>query len=144
MERDPRDPDEAIIGGHDLKRMIFESGDHRAGHHGCLWYGYAALRHRPGGRHPGLQYPDAERIGPCGQRALRLSPRIRRAKAAAQQALLAANLGMLALQAVVSLAPFGRRLLGTTPLGMADLGAIGAGVMGPLVVNEGTKPAAPK
>jgi len=40
--------------------------------------------------------------------------------------------------------PGGRRLLGTTPLGMADLVAIGAGVLGPLVINEFTKPKAPK
>ena len=50
---------------------------------------------------------------------------------------------MGALQAVVSVVPAFRRLLGTTPLGMADLGAIAAGVLLPLVVNEATKPAAP-
>jgi hypothetical protein len=51
---------------------------------------------------------------------------------------------MLALQAIVSMTPLGRRLLGTTPLGMADLAAIGAGVLGPLLINEFTKPTAPR
>ena len=60
------------------------------------------------------------------------------------KALQAANLGMLALQALVSFTPFGRTLLGTTPLALYDLGVIAAGVMIPLVINEGTKPAAPK
>jgi Ca2+-transporting ATPase len=54
-----------------------------------------------------------------------------------------AILGMGALQAVVSVVPAFRRLLGTTPLGVADLGVIAAGVLLPLVVNEATKPTAP-
>jgi Ca2+-transporting ATPase len=54
-----------------------------------------------------------------------------------------AILGMGALQAVVSVVPVFRRLLGTTPLGIADLGVIAAGVLLPLVVNETTKPTAP-
>ena len=51
--------------------------------------------------------------------------------------------GMAVLQAVVSLVPAARRLLGTTPLGWADLLVLGGSVVLPLVVNEGTKPAAP-
>jgi hypothetical protein len=48
---------------------------------------------------------------------------------------------MAVLQVVVSVLPGARVLLGTTPLGMADLVAIGAGVVGPLIINEATKPA---
>lgn len=36
--------------------------------------------------------------------------------------------------------PGARTLLGTAPLGALDLAAIGAGVLGPLLVNEATKP----
>ena len=54
-----------------------------------------------------------------------------------------AIVGMAGLQAVVSLVPAARRLLGTTPLNIGDLLVIAAGVLLPLVVNEGTKPAAP-
>jgi hypothetical protein len=41
---------------------------------------------------------------------------------------------------VVSLVPGARRLLGTTVLSPMDLAAIGAGVLLPLIINEGTKP----
>jgi Ca2+-transporting ATPase len=54
-----------------------------------------------------------------------------------------AVLGMAGLQAAVSLIPATRRLLGTAPLGWADLVAIAAGVLLPLLVNEATKPAPP-
>ena len=47
------------------------------------------------------------------------------------------------LLAVVSLFPVTRRLLGTAPLNIADLLVIAAGVVLPLVVNEGTKPSPP-
>jgi hypothetical protein len=50
---------------------------------------------------------------------------------------------MAGLQAVVSLVPAARRLLGTTPLNIADLMVIGAGVLLPLLANEATKPSAP-
>jgi Ca2+-transporting ATPase len=55
-----------------------------------------------------------------------------------------AILGMAALQAVVSLVPGARTLLGTTPLNAGDLLAIAGGVLIPLVVNEATKPSAPR
>ncbi len=54
-----------------------------------------------------------------------------------------AILGMAGLQAVVSLVPAARRLLGTTPMNIADLLVIAAGVVLPLIVNEGTKPSPP-
>ena len=144
MERMPRDPDEAIIEGRDLKRMAFESGVIGAGTMGAyLWglrrYGNGAaastlafntltlneLAHA-------LSSRSSHRNVFTSRRALPPNPHLTRA-----------ILGMGALQAVVSVVPAFRRLLGTTPLGMADLGAIAAGVLLPLVVNEATKPAAP-
>jgi Ca2+-transporting ATPase len=59
------------------------------------------------------------------------------------KALLAAIGGMTALQAVVSVVPGARRLLGTTPMGLIDLVAVAAGVLGPLIINEATKPSIP-
>ena len=44
----------------------------------------------------------------------------------------------------MSLVPGARRVLGTTPLNMMDLLVIAAGVVLPLIVNEGTKRAAPE
>ena len=52
--------------------------------------------------------------------------------------------GMTALQTVVSLLPGARRLLGTTPLALVDLVIIAAGVLGPLIINEASKPSLPK
>jgi Ca2+-transporting ATPase len=59
------------------------------------------------------------------------------------KALMAAIGGMTVLQAVVSVVPGARRLLGTTPMGLTDLLIVAAGVLGPLIVNEATKPSAP-
>ena len=58
-------------------------------------------------------------------------------------ALLAAIGGMTALQVMVSVLPGARRLLGTTPIGLIDLVIVAAGVLGPLIVNEATKPSPP-
>jgi Ca2+-transporting ATPase len=144
MDRDPRDPDEPIIGGHSLKRMIFESGVIGLGTMGAYVMGM---------RRYGIG-PEAATLAfntlTLNELAHAVSSRsdyrhvFGGQKLPPNRALLAANLGMLALQAIVTLAPFGRRLLGTTPLGLFDLGVIAAGVMIPLVLNEGTKPAAPK
>jgi Ca2+-transporting ATPase len=51
-----------------------------------------------------------------------------------------AIVGTAALQGVVSYLPVTQRLLGTTPMGLADLAAVAAGVIGPLILNEATKP----
>jgi hypothetical protein len=44
------------------------------------------------------------------------------------------------LQFLVSVLPGARRLLGTTPLGVADIAVIAAGVFIPLMINEANKP----
>jgi Ca2+-transporting ATPase len=51
-----------------------------------------------------------------------------------------AIVGTAALQGVVSYLPITRKLLGTTPMGLMDLAVIAAGVIGPLIINEATKP----
>ena len=143
MDRPPRDPDEAIIEGRDLKRMTFESGVIGLGTLGAYLFGIKRygvgaaastlafntltineLAHAYSSRSP---YRNV-----FGGIDLRPNPH-----------LMKAILGMGGLQALVSFLPGTRRLLGTTPLGPADLLAIAGGVLLPLIVNEYTKPAAP-
>ena len=54
-----------------------------------------------------------------------------------------AILGMAGLQAVVSILPGFRQLLGTAPMGPFDLVVLAGSVLGPLVVNEAMKPPMP-
>ena len=143
MQRSPRDPEEAIIAGRDLKRMMFESGVIGVGTMGAYLYGmkrygigpaaatlafntlvYNELAHSISSRSPYRIMFGGEKLEP-------------------NKHLTKAVLGMAALQVLVSVVPGARTLLGTTPLNIGDLGAIAAGVLLPLVVNEATKPSAP-
>ena len=144
MQRPPRDPEEAIIEGEDLKRMAIESGIIGAGTLGAFLYGM---------RRYGLG-PEASTLAfntlvfnelahsfssrsnyrnVFGGRHLPPNPH-----------LIKAILGMGGLQAVVSLLPGARRLLGTTPLNLMDILVIAAGVLLPLLINEANKPAPPQ
>jgi Ca2+-transporting ATPase len=144
MERKPRDPNEAIIEGQDLKRMIFESGIIGVGTMGAFWWGMR--RYGPGPAAATLAFNTLT----LNELAHAVSARSHYRhvfggeKLPPNKHLMMANAGMVLLQAIVSFVPFGRRLLGTTPLGWADLAAIGVGVLGPLVVNEFTKPSRPR
>ena len=51
---------------------------------------------------------------------------------------------MLALQGVATFVPGVRRLLGTAPIGLVDLLVVAGATLGPLVVNELTKPPMPE
>jgi Ca2+-transporting ATPase len=140
MTRPPRDPEEAIIERSDLKRMLFESGMIGLGTIGAYVYGlrrYGSpmaastmafntltmneLAHALSSRSPYRNVFGGQKLPP-------------------NKHLTRAILGMAALQALVSVVPAARTLLGTTPLALADLAAIGAGVVLPLIVNEATKP----
>jgi Ca2+-transporting ATPase len=144
MDRPPRDPDEAIIEGRDLKRMVFESGTIGLGTMGAYLYGYR--RYGAGAAASTLAFntltlnelvhsfssrSDYRHVFGGGN-SLQPNPHLKRA-----------ILGMAGLQTVVSVVPAFRRLLGTTPLGIIDLAVIGAGTLLPLIVNEATKPPAP-
>jgi Ca2+-transporting ATPase len=141
MARKPRDPEEAIITRKDVKRMLIESGAIGLGTFGAYLYG--AQRHGAGSQASTLAFntlifnelahaissrSDCRNV--FGGLALPPNKHLRRA-----------IIAMTVLQAIVSLTPAARRLLGTSPLGIADLVAIGAGVLGPLLVNDATKPA---
>jgi Ca2+-transporting ATPase len=144
MERAPRDPDEAIIEGRDLRRMTFESGVIGLGTLGAYLYGLR--RYGPGAAASTLAFNTLTmnelahafssrspyRHVFSGGGSLRPNPYLKRA-----------ILGMTGLQAAVNLVPGLRRMLGTAPLGPGDLLVIAAGTLLPLVVNEATKPPAP-
>ena len=144
MERPPRDPDAAIIEGSDLKRMIFESGTIGLGTMGAYLYGMKRYGVGPGASTLAFNTLTLNELAHAyssrspyrnvfGGQNLRPNPHLTKA-----------ILGMGGLQAVVSMVPALRRLLGTTPMGPGDLVAIAGGVLLPLIVNEYTKPAPPQ
>jgi len=141
MQRKPRDPEEAIIAGRDLRRMLLESGTIGLGTFGAYLFG--VNRYGVGPAASTLAFNTLT----INELAHAISSRSDHrhvfggSKLQPNKRLTAAIVGMAILQALVGLVPAARRLLGTTPLGMADLVAIAAGVLGPLLVNEGTKPA---
>jgi Ca2+-transporting ATPase len=143
MQLPPRNPDEAIIEGRNLKRMAFESGVIGVGTLGAFIYGmrryglgleastlafntlvFNELAHAYSSRSPYRNVFGGQELPP--------NPHLTKA-----------ILGMGGLQALVSLLPGARRLLGTAPLGAVDLLVIAAGVLVPLLINEATKPTPP-
>ncbi len=144
MGRDPRDPNEAIIAGNDLKRMIFESGTIGLGVMGAYYVGMRRYGIGPGAATLAFNTLTMSELAHAYSSRSHYRNVFGGIKLPPNKALLAAIGGMSALQAIVSLLPATRRLLGTTPLAMIDLIIVAAGVLGPLIVNEATKPSAPK
>jgi Ca2+-transporting ATPase len=143
MQLPPRDPDEAIIEGGDLKHMAVESGVIGLGTLGAFLYGvrrygigieastlafntltYNELAHALLSRSPYRRLLGGHELPP--------NPHLTKA-----------ILGMGGLQLLVSLLPGARKLLGTAPLNLLDLLVIVAGVVGPALVNELSKPSLP-
>ncbi|MDX1698837.1 MAG: HAD-IC family P-type ATPase, partial [Thiohalobacterales bacterium] len=143
MDRDPRNPDEAIIEGRDLKRMLFESGTIGLGTMAAYLYGYS--RYGPGAAASTLAFNTLTLNELAHAYSSRSGHRnvFTGSNLPPNPHLDRAILGMAALQAVVSVVPAARRLLGTAPMGVGDLLAVAGGVLLPLVLNEATKPAAP-
>jgi Ca2+-transporting ATPase len=144
MSQPPRNPDEAIIEGRDLRRMVFESGIIGVGTMGA--YVYGMRRYGPGAAAATMAFNTLT----LNELAHAVSSRSHYRnvfggqKLPPNKHLTAAIIGMAGLQALVSLLPAARQLLGTTPLNAGDLLAIAAGVVGPLIINEATKPAPPE
>jgi Ca2+-transporting ATPase len=137
LQQPPRDPNEPIVGPADLRRIAFESLMLSAGALGA--YGYGALRYGLGPRTRTLGFTAL--VG--GQILHAFPSRLDRSSIfdlAAHQSnplLTLTVAGSLALQAAVFfIAPL-RKLLGVTPIGLADGLVIGAGALAPLLINQG-------
>jgi Ca2+-transporting ATPase len=143
MHRAPRDPDEKIIENEDLRRMVFESGIIGVGTMAAYLYGLKRYGD------PVTASTMAFNSLTLNELAHALSSRSKYRNVFGGQELtpnphlVKAIGGMAALQAVVSIVPAARRVLGTAPLGLSDLLVLGGSVLLPLVVNEMTKPEAP-
>jgi Ca2+-transporting ATPase len=145
MDRPPRDPNEHIISRSDLKRMMFESGTIGVGTMGAFYYGL---------RRYGVGAPQASTLAfttlTVNELAHALSSRSKyrnvfgRNNLAPNPYLTQAVIGMFGAQVAALSIPAVRRLLGAAPLGILDLLVVAGGVVGPLIVNELTKPRLPK
>jgi Ca2+-transporting ATPase len=144
MERSPRDPDEPIIAGTDLKRMLFESGTIGLGVMGAYFAGMRRYGIGPGAATLAFNTLTMSELAHAYSSRSHYRNVFGGIKLPPNKALVAAIGGMSVLQVIVSVVPGARRLLGTTPMGVFDLLVIAAGVLGPLVLNEATKPSAPK
>jgi Ca2+-transporting ATPase len=143
MSRNPRDPDEAIIAGNDLKRMLFESGTIGLGVMAAYYGGMRRYGIGPAAATLAFNTLTMSELAHAYSSRSHYRNVFGGIKLPPNKALLAAVGGMTVLQAIVSVVPGARRLLGTTPLALIDLAIIAAGVLGPLIVNEATKPKAP-
>ncbi len=145
MQRPPRSSEETIIGGKDLTKMTIESGIIGVGTMAA--YAYGLSRYGQGAAANTLAFNTLT----LNELAHAYSSRSEHRHVFSRGSHLPANphldkaiLGMAGLQLVVNLLPGFRNILGTAPMGMADLLVTGAGVLGPLVVNEALKPALPE
>lgn len=143
MTRKPRDPEEAIIGRKDLGRMLFESGVIGLGTMGAFIYGMRRYGLGPAASAMAFNTLTMNELAHALSSRSKYRNVFGGEKLAPNKKLTQAVVGMAALQAVVTVVPAARRLLGTVPLGWMDLAAIGLGVLGPLIVNEATKPSYP-
>ncbi len=145
MSIPPRKSEEAIIAGHDLKHMTIESGIIGVGTMAA--YVYGLKRYGPGAAASTLAFNTLtlnELAHAYSSRSEHRHVFNRSNNLPPNPYLNKAILGMAGLQAIVSLAPGARRILGTAPMGAFDLLVIAGGVLGPLIVNEALKPAMPE
>lgn len=143
MEREPRDPEEKIISSKDLGRMTFESGVIGVGTMAAYLYGLKRYGNQAAASTLAFNTLTINELAHSLSSRSKYQNVFGGQKLPPNPHLTRAILGMAGLQAVVSVVPALRRMLGTTPLGLVDLGVIAAGVVMPLIVNEATKPKAP-
>ncbi|MEN8179996.1 MAG: HAD-IC family P-type ATPase [Pseudomonadota bacterium] len=144
MQRPPRDPGEAIIESHDLKRMSIESGIIGVGTMGAFLYGMKRYGLGPQASTLAFNTLVFNELAHSFSSRSKYRNVFGGQKLPPNPHLMKAILGMGGFQALVSLLPGARRLLGTTPLNPLDILVIAAGVILPLIVNEARKPAPPQ
>jgi Ca2+-transporting ATPase len=140
IRQPPRDPEEPIIRRDQLARMGLESAVISTG--ALANYGYGLLRYGPGAKASTQAFVSLT----VGQLLHAFSCRsedpvlFSRSRRRPNPYLSWAIGGSLALQVGAMLVPGMRKLLGTTPMGVMDIGMALAGAGLPLIVNELTKP----
>jgi Ca2+-transporting ATPase len=140
----PRSSEDQIIGGKDLKHMVIESGIIGVGTMAAYIYGLK--RYGPGAAASTLAFNTLtlnELAHAYSSRSEHRHVFSRNSDLKRNPHLIKAIVGMAGLQAIVSILPGPRQILGTAPMGLIDLAVIAAGVLGPLVVNESMKPPMP-
>ncbi|KAA6185524.1 HAD-IC family P-type ATPase [Thiohalocapsa marina] len=140
MTRPPRDPEASILGGKDLRRMVLESGVIGVGTLGAYLFGLRRYGSGPAAATMAFHTLVLNELAHALSSRSKYRNVFGGERLQSNRHLNRAVLGMAALQVIVGLLPAARRLLGTVPLGWTDLAAIGAGVLLPLMVNEGSKP----
>ncbi len=141
LERPPRDPARPIIDGKDLGRLGLESAFITGG--ALLSYLTALLRYGPGAKantHTFMTLTLAQLLHAFSSRSEEHSI-LDRERLPPNRYLETALLGSLVAQSLTVLVPGLRRLLGTTPLSLADALIVTAGAAVPLLLNETTKKA---
>ena len=139
MMQPPRDPAEPIIRRSDFRKVTREAAVISTAALGC--YGYGLTRYGVGARASSLAFQSLT----GGQLLHALSCRserhtiFERGALPPNRYLTMALGGSFALQAVASVMPGLRSLLGLGPMGLIDLAVIGATAVMPLVVNETLK-----
>jgi Ca2+-transporting ATPase len=145
MANPPRGSEDAIISGQDLKHMTIESGIIGVGTMAA--YAYGLKRYGAGAAASTLAFNALT----LNELAHAYSSRSEHRNVFDGGSGLAPNphlnkaiLGMAGLQAIVSIVPGFRRLLGTAPMGISDLLVLAGSVIIPLAINEARKPAMPE
>ncbi len=137
MQQPPRNPGDPVLSRGDLTGMAGDAALISAVTLGA--YGLAATRYGIGAPASTVAFSTLTSAQLCYALTCRSEHRSGFSGLDRNPLLIAALGGTLALQvAAVALPPF-RRLLGTTPLGLADWGIVAAGAAVPLIVKETAK-----
>ena len=138
MERPPRSSDEPIIRRSDLMRMTIESGVITGGTLGA--YAWGLLRYGPGARASALAFNTLTVAQLLHALLCRSEDAGLYKHGRPRNRYLDLALGVsLAAHAGMGLVPPLRRLLGSAPLGLADLPVFAVGTLGPLLINDRLK-----
>lgn len=141
MSRPPRDPQEAILRPRDLRRMGLESAVITGGT--LAGYLYALKRYGAGPQASTLAFnilTHAQLMHSLSCRSEQRQLFSFRRRAPNRQLLLAVG-GTALAQVLINLSPGMRRLIGIAPLGPLDWLVVAAGAVGPVIINELSKPA---